>query len=97
VERDNESGYQEGNKVTDRSVRPEQFGSFLIEIFNRMIKRDVGQTFVLNFDGALAGWLGMAGTDMHPGPTCGLGMALGIMAILLLRSFRGASHLLATS
>jgi uncharacterized protein len=36
----------------------------------------VGQTFVLNFDGALAGWLGMAGTICIFGPTCGLGMAL---------------------
>lgn len=76
VERDNESGYQEGNKVTDRSVRPEQFGRFLIEIFDEWIKRDAGRTFVLNFDGALAGWLGRAGTVCIFGRTCGLGMAL---------------------
>ena len=76
VERDNETGYQEGNKVTDRSVQPEQFGRFLIEIFDEWVKKDVGNTFVLNFDGALAGWLGMAGTVCIFGPTCGLGMAL---------------------
>jgi len=76
VERDNESGYQEGSKVTDRSVRPEQWGRFLIEIFDEWVKQDVGQTFVLNFDGALAGWLGMAGTVCIFGPTCGEGMAL---------------------
>jgi uncharacterized protein len=76
VERDNETGYQEGNKVTDRSVQPEQFGCFLIEIFDEWVKKDVGNTFVLNFDGALAGWLGMAGTVCIFGPTCGLGMAL---------------------
>ncbi|MDH4137402.1 MAG: anaerobic sulfatase maturase, partial [Anaerolineae bacterium] len=76
VERDNETGYQEGNKVTDRSVRPEQFGRFLIGIFDEWVKKDVGNTFVLNFDGALAGWLGMAGTVCIFGPTCGLGMAL---------------------
>ena len=76
VERDNESGYQEGNKVTDRSVRPDQWGHFLIEIFNEWVKKDVGETFVLNFDGALAGWLGMAGTVCIFGPTCGLGLAL---------------------
>lgn len=76
VERDNETGYQEGNQVTDRSVRPEQYGRFLTEIFDEWVKRDVGQTFVLNFDGALAGWLGMAGTVCIFGPTCGLGMAL---------------------
>ena len=76
VELDNESGYQEGNKVTDRSVRPEQFGRFLTEMFDEWIKRDVGKTFVLMFDGALAGWLGMAGTVCIFGPTCGEGMAL---------------------
>ena len=76
VERDNETGYQEGNKVTDRSVQPEQFGRFLISIFGEWVKKDVGKTFVLNFDGALAGWLEMAGTVCSFGPTCGLGMAL---------------------
>jgi uncharacterized protein len=76
VERKNESGFQEGDEVTDRSVRPEKWGRFLIEIFDEWVKRDVGRTFVLNFDGALAGWLGMAGTVCIFGPTCGLGMAL---------------------
>ena len=76
VERDNETGYQEGSRVTDRSVEPGQFGRFLIEIFDEWVKRDVGSTFVLNFDGALAGWLGMAGTVCIFGPTCGLGLAL---------------------
>ena len=32
--------------------------------------------FVLNFDGALAGWLDMAGTVCIFGPACGLGMAM---------------------
>jgi uncharacterized protein len=76
VERDNEMGYQEGSSVTDRSVRPEQWGRFLTEIFDEWVRRDVGSTFVLNFDGILAGWLGMAGTLCIFGPTCGLGMAL---------------------
>jgi len=76
VERDNDSGYQEGNTVTNRSVRPDQFGRFLIGVFDEWVKKDVGRTFVLNFDGALAGWLGMAGTVCIFGPTCGLGMAL---------------------
>jgi len=76
VELDSESGYQAGNSVTDRSVRPEQWGRFLIEIFDDWVSKDVGRTFVLNFDGMLAGWLGMAGTLCIFGPTCGLGMAL---------------------
>jgi uncharacterized protein len=76
VERDNESGFQEGSQVTDRSVRPRQWGNFLMQIFDEWIKQDVGKTFVLNFDGALAGWLGRAGTVRIFGPTCGQGMAL---------------------
>ena len=76
VERDNETGFQEGDNVTTRSVRPDQWGRFLIEIFDEWVSRDVGQMFVLNFDGALAGWLGRAGTVCIFGRTCGLGMAL---------------------
>jgi uncharacterized protein len=79
VERINEkgeTGFQEGNKVTDRTVRPYKWGQFLNTIFDEWITRDVGQTFVLNFDGALAGWLGMAGTVCIFGPTCGEGTAL---------------------
>lgn len=67
---------EEGNTVTDRSVRPEPWGRFLTEIFDEWIERDVGRTFVLNFDWALAGWLGMAGTVCVFAPTCGLGVAL---------------------
>jgi uncharacterized protein len=76
VERKNECGVQEGDEVTDRSVNPGKWGRFLIEIFDEWVRRDVGRTFVLNFDGALAGWMGMAGTLCIFGPTCGLGMAL---------------------
>ncbi|MGD0229231.1 MAG: anaerobic sulfatase maturase [Syntrophorhabdales bacterium] len=76
INENGETGLQEGNKVTDRSVRPDRWGRFLIGIFDEWVRRDVGMTFVLNFDGALAGWLGMAGTVCIFGPTCGLGMAL---------------------
>lgn len=76
VERENETGFQEGYTVTDRSVRPDQWGRFLIAVFDEWVGRDVGRMFVLNFDGALAGWLGMAGTVCIFGPTCGLGVAL---------------------
>ena len=76
VERENETGFQEGNTVTGRSVRPEQWGRFLVAIFDEWLRRDVGRMFVLNFDAALAGWLGMAGTVCTFAPTCGLGVAL---------------------
>jgi len=46
VERDNDTGHQEGTQVTDRSVRPEQYGRFLIEIFDEWVRHDVGEMFV---------------------------------------------------
>ncbi|MDV2482776.1 anaerobic sulfatase maturase [Methanoculleus sp. Wushi-C6] len=66
----------EGKTVTDRSVRPDQWGRFLTGIFDEWIRRDVGRTFLLNFDWALAGWFGMVGTVCVFAPTCGLGVAL---------------------
>jgi uncharacterized protein len=67
---------REGAGVTAASVRPDQWGRFLIAVFDEWVARDVGEMFVLNFDGALAGWLGRAGTVCVFGPTCGLGVAL---------------------
>lgn len=76
IQRDKQTGFQEGNTVTDRSVRPEQWGNFLIQIFDEWVNRDVGRTFVLNFDAALAGWLGRAGMVCIFARTCGLSLAL---------------------
>ncbi len=58
VERDNETGYQEGDRVTDRSVNGKQYGDFLITIFDEWVHRDVGHVFVQMFDVALAVWSG---------------------------------------
>ena len=49
---------QHGSLVTARSVGPEQFGRFLIAIFNEWVRRDVGTVFVQTFDVALGSWLG---------------------------------------
>ncbi len=58
VERDNDTGYQEGSAVTDRSVGAEQYGQFLIAIFDEWVRRDVGRVYVQIFDVALAAWTG---------------------------------------
>lgn len=76
VERDNDTGFQEGLKLTHRTVTGPDYGRFLIEIFDEWVRRDVGQVFVQIFDVALAAWLGQ-----RPGlcifeETCGLGMAM---------------------
>ena len=76
VERDNETGDQEGTRVTDRSVRPEQYGRFLIEIFDEWVRRDVGKMFSLFFDGVLMSYLRGRSSLCVLQPTCGEGVAL---------------------
>jgi uncharacterized protein len=76
VERDNETGHQEGTCVTDRTVQPAQWGRFLIEIFDEWVRRDVGRTFVLFFDGVLASYVRGYSTVCVLQPTCGQGVAL---------------------
>ncbi|NYT02944.1 MAG: anaerobic sulfatase maturase [Methanosarcinales archaeon] len=76
VERDNDTGFQEGDNVTDRSVDPEQYGRFLIAIFDDWVKRDVGKVFVQIFDVALAAWTGLPTGICSFSPTCGTAMAM---------------------
>jgi uncharacterized protein len=76
VERDNTTGNQEGTQVTDRTVDPDQYGRFLIEIFNEWVRRDVGIMFVQFFDGVLASYVHGYSTLCILTPTCGEGVAL---------------------
>ena len=55
---------QTGTLVTGRSVRPEQYGRFLIEVFDEWVRRDVGTGYVKMFDSALANWA------KEPGALC---------------------------
>jgi uncharacterized protein len=76
VQRHNETGFQEGTELTDRSVTGRQYGDFLIAIFDEWVRHDVGRVFVQIFDVALAAWMGQ-----RPGlcvfeETCGLGLAM---------------------
>ncbi len=45
--------------VSSRSVLPDQWGHFLVAVFEEWMQRDVGQVFVQIFDQALAAWLGL--------------------------------------
>jgi uncharacterized protein len=76
VERNDETGFHEGNTVTDRSVTAEQWGRFLIAIFDEWVTRDVGQVFVQHFDAALAAWAGAPPPVCIFSPTCGTALAL---------------------
>ena len=67
---------QEGSRVTHRSVTAEQYGRFLIDVFEEWVRRDIGEVYVQMFDVALANWVGEApGLCVHS-ETCGLALAL---------------------
>ena len=66
----------EGSHVTSRSVGAEQWGRFLIAIFDEWITRDVGAVYVQMFDAALASWLGASASMCIFSETCGSALAL---------------------
>ncbi len=75
VELDNEDS--NGNiKVSDESVLPEQYGDFLIAIFDEWVKHDVGEVYVQIFDAALASWLDYPPSVCLFAPTCGTAMII---------------------
>jgi uncharacterized protein len=57
-------------------VGPEQYGRFLIDIFDEWVRRDVGRTFVQQFDGTLMAWLRGQSSLCIFRRTCGEGVAL---------------------
>jgi len=76
VERDNESGFQEGEAITARSVTGSAYGSFLTGVFDEWVRRDVGNLFVQIFDVALAAWCGMSPSLCIFEETCGTALVL---------------------
>ncbi len=47
-------------QVTSFSVKPEAWGEFLISVFDEWVRNDVGRTWVMNFESALANWMNLA-------------------------------------
>jgi serine-type anaerobic sulfatase-maturating enzyme len=67
---------QQGNLVAERSVSPDGYGRFLIDIFEDWVRADIGEVYVQMFDVALANWYGEPpGLCVHS-ETCGLALAL---------------------
>jgi len=55
----------EANKdITPWTVLPEEYGDFLIAVYEEWVRNDVGTTFVMNFEWALNAWIG------NPSPVC---------------------------
>jgi len=51
-------------EVTPWTVIPEEYGDFLIAIYEEWARHDVGKIFVMNFEWALNAWIG------NPSPVC---------------------------
>jgi uncharacterized protein len=51
-------------QVTPWTVLPEEYGDFLIAIYEEWVRHDVGKVFVMNFEWALNAWIG------NPSPVC---------------------------
>ena len=66
---------QTGNLVTERSVGGEQYGRFMIDIFEEWVRHDVGEVYVQMFDVTLEAYFGRHLLCIHA-PTCGYGPAL---------------------
>jgi uncharacterized protein len=54
----------ERTEVTPWSVLPEDYGDFLIAVYEEWVRHDVGSLFVMNFEWALNAWIG------NPSPVC---------------------------
>ncbi|KHA60687.1 arylsulfatase [Vibrio variabilis] len=62
---------EKGKGVSKRSVSPQQFGQFMVDVFEEWRKEDIGKVFVSHFDNALGMHLGMPSSICVHAPQCG--------------------------
>jgi uncharacterized protein len=55
---------EQQTEVTSWTVVPEEYGDFLIAVYEEWVRHDVGKVFVMNFEWALNAWIG------NPSPVC---------------------------
>ena len=67
---------QEGDLLTDRSISPDGYGRFLIDVFEDWVRRDIGEVYVQMFDVALANWHGEPPSLCVHSETCGVALAI---------------------
>ncbi|MGA2784825.1 MAG: anaerobic sulfatase maturase [Candidatus Bathyarchaeia archaeon] len=66
----------DSNVVTERSTTAEQYGKFLVGVFEEWVRHDVAKVYVQMFDVALANWHGEpSGLCVHS-KTCGGALAI---------------------
>jgi len=66
----------EGNLVTHRSVKAEQWGQFQIAIYDEWVRNDVGKVYIQSFESALGSWVGRGASLCIHRSTCGDALAL---------------------
>ncbi len=67
---------QQAGQVSERSVKPEQYGTFLVEIFEEWVQRDIGDVFIQSFDAALASWCRLPSSVCTFQEVCGASLIL---------------------
>lgn len=65
-----------GSIVEEWSVDPDDWGNFLIRVFDEWYRKDLGRIFVRYFDAAVETWMGHVSPLCTQGPMCGKGLAL---------------------
>jgi len=63
-------------QVSEWSVEPRQYGTFLCTIFDEWVRNDVGNYYVQLFDVTLESWMGLVPSLCVFRPTCGAAMAI---------------------
>lgn len=61
----------ESSAATPFSVIPEEYGAFLMEVFDEWIAHDVGKVFIHNIESVLPAWLGLDATMCIYAKQCG--------------------------
>lgn len=62
--------------VTSWSVESKQYGRFLCEIFDKWVRKDIGQVFVQLFDVALGNWMDLGSSLCVFAEKCGAALAI---------------------
>lgn len=81
IERLNQDGeislYQQGSTVSERSVTAEQWGHFLITVYDEWVRKDVGKIFVQTFEAMVRAWMRFPSSGMCIfDPVWGHGLAI---------------------
>ena len=67
---------EENIKLADFSVKPQQWGNFIIVVFDEWVKQDVGKVYVQLFDATLANKMGEQSPVCTMASECGSALAV---------------------